>query len=169
MNMLENLKSLKDWIAYRLKLLDIMELKLSMREIRRLRKSDIRLLFHLMETVNHTDNLNLTLTREWFDYVLELDNTGNIASFERERMTGLATCMINEVFPEQATVNVLVHPDYRRKGLGEELLDWVLDFARENGVASLETYVKKGWGTVRPLPENLVSKLRFTPGKWKPT
>ncbi|KAG0193151.1 hypothetical protein DFQ28_006157 [Apophysomyces sp. BC1034] len=44
--------------------------------------------------------------------------------------------------------NVVLHPAYRHRGLGEQLLDWIWDYARQQGcVASeLNCYVANGPG-----------------------
>ncbi len=34
--------------------------------------------------------------------------------------------------------NVIVHPDYRRKGVGEILMNWIHDYAKENGCLTSE-------------------------------
>lgn len=34
--------------------------------------------------------------------------------------------------------NVIIHPDYRGKGLGEKLIGWIHDYAKEQGCESCE-------------------------------
>lgn len=34
--------------------------------------------------------------------------------------------------------NVIIHPDYRSKGIGEKMMEWVENFAKENNCEALE-------------------------------
>lgn len=44
--------------------------------------------------------------------------------------------------------NVIIHPDHRGKGIGEELMKWIFDYARSKGceASELNCYVKNRKG-----------------------
>lgn len=39
-------------------------------------------------------------------------------------------------------VNIAVHPEHRRKGIGSELLKWCMDYAKENGAGYITLEVR---------------------------
>src|SRR5699024_4741789 len=54
-----------------------------------------------------------------------------------------ATSMINPVYSDQATLNVVVSPEYRNKGLGSILYNKIYEFANMKDVKVVEGFVKK--------------------------
>lgn len=97
----------------------------------------------LIEVINKEDKLNYSLTDEWLDYVIENAGGGIFLGFYQGKLAGLATAMINPVYRDQASLNVVVSPDYRGKGLGAILYDKIYDFVKGEDVAIVETYVKE--------------------------
>ena len=97
----------------------------------------------LIEVINKEDKLEYSLTDEWLDYIIENASEGVFLGFHDEELAGLATCMINSVYKDQATLNVVVHPKYRNKGLGSILYKEVDKFAKGKDVKILEAYIKK--------------------------
>ena len=72
----------------------------------------------LIKSINQSDKLEYSLTDEWLDYIIENSSEGVFLDFHDEDLVGLGTAMINPVYKDQAALNVLVHPDYRKQGLG---------------------------------------------------
>lgn len=61
------------------------------------------------------DSLNYSLTDEWLNYVIENNREGIFLGFYGDELAGLATCMINSSYRDQASLNVVVSLGYRRK------------------------------------------------------
>ena len=97
----------------------------------------------LIKSINQSDKLEYSLTDEWLDYIIENSSEGVFLDFHDEDLVGLGTAMINPVYKDQAALNVLVHPDYRKQGLGTILYKEVEKFAKGKDVKILEAYVKK--------------------------
>lgn len=97
----------------------------------------------LIEEINREDNLNYSLTDEWLDYVIENAGQGIFLGFHGEKLAGLGTAMINPVYEDQASLNIVVSPDYRRKGLASILYDEIYGFSKGKDVKIVEAYVKK--------------------------
>ncbi|MGC9365136.1 MAG: ribosomal protein S18-alanine N-acetyltransferase [Fidelibacterota bacterium] len=56
----------------------------------------------------------------------------------------LAGYVIFWIFREEAHIaNVAVHPEYRRKGYGEQLLNWVIHFCRRKRVETISLEVNE--------------------------
>lgn len=97
----------------------------------------------LIEEINQEDKLNYSLTEEWLDYVIENAGQGIFLAFNGDELAGLGTAMVNTAYRDQASLNVVVSPRYRRRGLGHMLYDKIYDFARRQDVKIVEAYVKK--------------------------
>ena len=111
--------------------------------IRTIQKEDKQGINELVEILNKVDNLGYSLTDEWLDYVIEVASEGIFVAIYRYKLVGLATCMINQMDKSQATVNVVIHPDYRRLGIGSKLYNQVISYSKGRNIMVLETYIKK--------------------------
>ena len=111
--------------------------------IRTIQKEDKQGINELIEILNRTDSLGYTLTDEWLDYVIEISGKGIFVAFIGYKLVGLATCMINQMDTNQATVNVVIHPDYRRQGIGSMLYNHIITCSKANNIRILEAYIKK--------------------------
>lgn len=100
-------------------------------------------IYKLIEKINKEDELGYSLTDEWLDYVIENVSEGIFLAFNGKKLAGLATSMINPVYSDQATLNVVVSPEYRNKGLGSILYDKIYEFANMKDVKVVEGFVKK--------------------------
>lgn len=100
-------------------------------------------IYKLIEEINKEDDLGYSLTDEWLDYVIENVSEGIFLAFNGEKLAGLATSMINPVYSDQATLNVVVSPEYRNKGLGSILYNKIYEFANMKDVKVVEGFVKK--------------------------
>ncbi len=108
-------------------------------------------LHSLIEEINQEDNLSYSITEEWLDYVIDNAGEGIFVVLDGEKLVGLATAMINPLYREQGALNVVVSPEYRRKGLGTFLYNKIHDFTKQENVKIVEVYVK----------ERLTSGVRF--------
>lgn len=112
-------------------------------EIINIKKDHKEQIHRLIEEINRKDSLNYSLTDEWLDYVIENAGGGIFLGFYGEELAGLGTAMINPVYLDQASLNIVVSPDYRRIGLGTILYDKIYDFVKGEGVSVVEAYVKE--------------------------
>ena len=97
----------------------------------------------LIGSINLEDNLNYSLTEEWLDYVIENAGGGIFLGFHGEELAGLGTAMVNPVYKDQGSLNIVVAPEYRRKALGSILYDAIYDFTKRQDVKIVEAYVKE--------------------------
>lgn len=112
-------------------------------EIVNIKKDHKEQIHRLIKEINREDKLNYSLTDEWLDYVIENAGGGIFLGFCGKELAGLGTAMINPVYGDQASLNIVVSPDYRRRGLGAILYDRVYSFVKEEGVSIVEAYVKE--------------------------
>ncbi len=106
---------------------------------------------HLIEQVNQRDGLDYSLTEEWFEHIVNqvghhglfvtelLDGTGD----RRGRVYGLGTCIVDLTGSGISDVLILVHPDYRRSGLGSALYERILEFCTEKYIYQMQTIVRQ--------------------------
>lgn len=66
-----------------------------------------------------------------------------MVGYYNNQLIGLTICMINSVDSSQATLNVVVHPNYRRIGFGSSLYNKIIEYAKGQQIKTVETYVKK--------------------------
>ena len=56
----------------------------------------------------------------------------------------LAGYVIFWIFEDEAhIVNIAIHPDYRKMGYGEHLLNWIFDFCRKKGALTISLEVNE--------------------------
>lgn len=111
--------------------------------VKRIEKQDKQGIYDLVDAVNKIDNLGYSLTEAWLDYVIDEAGEGILVGYYNNQLIGLATCMINSVDDSQATLNVVIHPDFRSKGFGSSLYNKIIGYAKEQQVKTVETYIKK--------------------------
>jgi ribosomal protein S18 acetylase RimI-like enzyme len=111
--------------------------------IRNIQKADKHGIKKFIDAVNHTDQLDYSITDEWFDYVIAAAGEGIFVVFCNGKIIGLAACMINTTDNSQASVNIVIHPDYRNQGLGSKLYNKVVKYTKARGIKLLESVVKK--------------------------
>lgn len=120
-------------------------------EIRNMENKDKKDFYLLIEKVNREDDLGYSITEEWLDHIIENFSEGIFLLYGENELLGVGTCMINSVYSNQATFNIIVCPEYRSLGLGRELYVCLEKFAKSRGVSLVETFVK----------ERLVESLNF--------
>ena len=74
-----------------------------------------------------------------------------VGVFDGEKLVGISGLWIMTKYYVGKHIepdNVIIHPDYRGQGIGEQLMDWIFDYARSQGcVASeLNCYVTNSEG-----------------------
>ena len=127
-----------------------------MSSIRLMRVSDRDDIMELIDAVNQQDFLQYSLTDEWFEYVLKeagehLFVAEKEIAFEMEnlqvihqlKVVGFATCMIDWVSNEACQMNVIVHPQHRRQGIGSALFQKLLEHSQEYQLQKAEALVKQ--------------------------
>lgn len=97
----------------------------------------------LLKTVNQVDNLDYSLTSEWLDYIIRETSDSVFMAVDRTQLVGIGTCMINEMDNTHAIINIVVHPQYRNKGVGSLLYNQVMSYAKDKNIKTIEAYIKK--------------------------
>lgn len=123
-----------------------------MYQIRKIETKDKEAIFKLIDAINASDNLGYSLTDEWFDYaVAEAGEHMFIGGTAEGQLVALGTCMIDHVTKDYAQVNVMVHPDHRQQGLGDQVMQAIVDHVatlnkdknRGYAIKTLEAMAKK--------------------------
>lgn len=97
----------------------------------------------LVEAINQADDLGYSLTDEWLDYIIQNASKNVFIATSEENLIGLASCMMSETDRTHAVINIIVHPKYRKKGVGSRLHKQVIKFSKENNIKTLEAYIKE--------------------------
>ncbi len=97
----------------------------------------------LIEAINQSDQLAYSLTDEWLDYIIQHASQGVFVALRGDQLIGLGTCMINEVDKAHGVINIIIHPQYRKRGAGSKLYQTIINFAKENNIKILEAYIKE--------------------------
>ncbi|MBI3610918.1 MAG: ribosomal protein S18-alanine N-acetyltransferase [Nitrospirae bacterium] len=105
----------------------------------------------------------VSYTTPWSRRMFEAELAGNAFAHlfvardpESGALRGYVCCWV--VFDELHLMNLSVHPEWRRLGIGEELARWTLSWAREQGARSATLEVRVSNEAARRLYE----KLGFT-------
>lgn len=78
------------------------------------------------------DSIEKELSNKLAKYIVALDN---------DKVIGFVGMWI--VFDEGDITNIAVHPDYRKRGIGDLLIDNLTSFCRENNINSLTLEVRE--------------------------
>lgn len=97
----------------------------------------------LLEKVNQVDGLGYSLTNEWLDYIIQNTSQSIFIAKNQEAVIGIATCMINETDPSHGVINIVVHPNDRKRGVGSQLHKKLIQYAKASGIKNLEAYIKE--------------------------
>lgn len=111
-------------------------------EIRNIQMEDKRDFYRLIDQVNKSDDLGYSITEEWLDHVIKNFSEGIFLVYNKEELLGVGTCMINVAYPNQSTLNIIVHPDYRSLGIGSKLYEALERFAKSKEISLVEIFVK---------------------------
>ena len=97
----------------------------------------------LLERLNQVDQLGFSLTNEWLDYIIQETSESIFIGLYGGRVIGIATCMINEMDKAHAVTNIVVHPHYRKQGVGTKLHNQIMGYAEHKNIKTMEAYVKQ--------------------------
>lgn len=114
---------------------------------RNILQKDKKAIMDLVDALNSTDQLDFSITSEWFEHIVNEANKNIFVAIDTsnniEQVVGLATCMIDTMNNEIAQISIFVHPAYRNRGIGSFLYLKILSHAKKNKILLLETIVKK--------------------------
>ena len=118
-----------------------------MREIRILRKEDLKDVAEIEK---------LCFGEPWSENSLELllrDGNFGVAAIEEGRVVGYVGVI--SAPPEGEITNVATHPDFRRRGVGEGILEALKREAEDRGIESLYLEVRRSNSPARGLYEKM--------------
>ena len=118
-----------------------------MREIRILRKEDLKDVAEIEK---------LCFGEPWSENSLELllrDGNFGVAAIEEGRVVGYVGVI--SAPPEGEITNVATHPDFRRRGVGEGILEALKREAGDRGIESLYLEVRRSNSPARGLYEKI--------------
>ena len=118
-----------------------------MREIRILRKEDLKDVAEIEK---------LCFGEPWSENSLELllrDGNFGVAAIEEGRVVGYVGVI--SAPPEGEITNVATHPDFRRRGVGEGILEALKREAGDRGIESLYLEVRRSNSPARGLYEKM--------------
>lgn len=97
----------------------------------------------LIDELNTTDNLSYSITDEWFKHVLKEAGGDLFVGLYQGKLIALATCMVNSIDRKQANLNIMVHPEYRKNGIGSHLYHHMISHVQKRKIQQLEAFVKE--------------------------
>jgi len=100
---------------------------------------------------------NMSFPTPWPRHVFDLELKSS-RSFKRvSRVNGsvVGYLVAWKIYDEVHILNVAVHPDYRRRGIGQSLLDYCINFFSSKGVRSAILEVRNMNGDARRLYEKM--------------
>lgn len=108
-------------------------------------REDMNHMKDFAEAINGRDKLELSLHEQEIEFILNNDmfRKGIFIALLGDKLIGFAGCMKNISKPEMANFQVIIHPDYRRQGLGSMMYDKVLEHAKEYGVNNVTAFAKE--------------------------
>lgn len=116
--------------------------------IRLLNTDELHTILPLLQMLNENTSL---ATLEIRLKEMEANNYRCVGVYDADKLIGISGLWIltkHYVGKHIEPDNVIIHPDYRNKKIGEQLFQWIFDYAREQGcVASeLNCYVQNHKG-----------------------
>lgn len=103
----------------------------------------------------------LSFSDPWSEVSFEDELTSNdlayyIVSLVDGKITGYAGMWV--VLDEAQLTNVALHPDYRGKGMGKEILSYMIELAKQLGAAKMTLEVRKS----NQIAQHMYRNLGFT-------
>lgn len=111
-------------------------------KVRKIKKTDKSAVLKLINSVNSKDLLEYSITDEWFDYSVENTAALIFAAFHGDDLVALSACMA-DYKSMIGDINIIVHPEYRKKGAGSLLYSETTAIASSMGLKALEGYTQK--------------------------
>lgn len=135
--------------------------------IKNLEREDVGNMKTFAEVMNSRDNFEMSIPDQLIEFVLSNDEfrRGMFVAYLGDTLIGFAGCMKNISKPEIANFEIIVHPDYRRQGLGSLLYNRILEHGKECGVKDVTAFAKERM----PQSIDFLEKRGFKPDKysWK--
>jgi ribosomal-protein-alanine N-acetyltransferase len=113
----------------------------------------------------------LSFSDPWSEFSFKDEITANdlayyIVSIEDGKVTGYAGMWV--VLDEAQLTNVALHPDYRGQGTGKEILAYMIELAKQLGVAKMTLEVRKTNQIAQRIYRNLGFVVTGTRKKYYP-
>lgn len=108
------------------------------------------------EIINHEENLDINIPERVIEYILTQPHLreNTILAYYNNSLIALATCIKNAKEGKDANFELIVHPNYRNKGLGRILYDKILDKSKACEVKNVTAFAKEHMGYAVKFLEN---------------
>lgn len=120
-----------------------------------------------VDAVNSRDKLELSIPEQTLEFILSNEEfrKGIFIAYLQDEIIGFAGCMKNISKPQDASLQVIIHPDYRQRGLGSRMYDIIFEHAKMCGVKNIAAFAKEHMQQAM----DFVQKRGFKPDKysWK--
>lgn len=100
-------------------------------------------IYSLIDRVNQVDDLGYSLEEDWLDYIIKEQSQSVFIGIKGDEVIAIGTCMINEMDSSHAMINIIVDPQHRNQGVGSQIYDEIIAYAKDSGVRVVEAYIKK--------------------------
>lgn len=113
--------------------------------VKNFEREDVEGMKAFAEVLNSRDGIEVSVPEQAIQFILsneEFRKSIFIVHLGDEQI-GFAGCMPNISKPENANFQIMVHPDYRRQGLGGMLYSKILERAKNTGVKSINAFAKE--------------------------
>lgn len=107
--------------------------------------SDKENIKRLAKTINLQDELELSIPERVFEYILSQPHLreNTMLAYHNDELIAFAACIKNSKEGDEANLQLVVHPDYRNKGLGKMLYDIISDKSKICKVKKMTAFAKE--------------------------
>jgi ribosomal protein S18 acetylase RimI-like enzyme len=114
-------------------------------KIKSFERADKENLKGFAKVINLQDNLELSIPERIFEYILSQPHLreNTIMAYHNDLLIAFAACIKNSKDGEDANFELIVHPDYRNKGLGKILFDIILEKSKVCEVKKVTAFAKE--------------------------
>ena len=110
--------------------------------VRKILKTDKTGILDLINVLSSTDRLEYSITDEWFNYAVENVSNCIFVALCNDVLIALACCMVDTA-SGIGDINIIVNPDYRRKGVGSLLYANTVQAVSDIKLEALEGFAMK--------------------------
>jgi ribosomal protein S18 acetylase RimI-like enzyme len=97
------------------------------------------------EEINRLDKLELSIPERVFEYILMQPHLreNTILAYYKETLIAFAACIKNSKEGKEASFELIVHPDYRNRGLGKVLYNIISDKSKAYNICKVTAFAKE--------------------------
>ena len=99
--------------------------------LRKVKDEDFKTMLELHNICNPDWKISSQSMEYWKKHGFHKERSGGVVVFLKDKLIGFGTYRVHPgvapYSPEELDINILVHPDFRRRGIGSTILKWLED------------------------------------------